>query len=436
MLIRSSGEAISAPDLRAAVARAAAQLRGAATVAVAVADPCGFVVAALAAWEAGAAVVPLDVRAGEKWIGEASARAGAAALVREAKPDGAISVEALANCRALDARVGLVLFTSGSSGPPKGVLLSRAGIDANVEAILGYLPVRDHPRTAVVLPLSYSYALVGQVLTTLRAGGTLLLLGDVAYPPLQVEAMARFEAGGLSSVPTSLRLLSQAALEAERKPPLAYLASAGAPLPASVVASLRAAFPQARLFNQYGLTEASPRVSAISDAEPEFAQGSVGRTLPGISARADAEGNLFVRGPSVMLGYLDDEEATARVLSVDGELRTGDVGRVDARGYLFVEGRADGVAKCAGERVSLEEVAAAVRALAGAEASVVAVADEMLGAKLVAFVEATEALLPALRKSLRDALPPHKRPQRIVSLPQLPRLPSGKVDLRALKALA
>src|SRR5262249_22326873 len=160
-------------------------------------------------------------------------------------------------------------------------LLSRAGIETNVEAILSYLPVREHPRTAVVLPLSYSYALVGQVLTTLRAGGTLLLLGDLAYPPLQLEAMARFAASGLSSVPTSLKLLSQAAAESAARPPLGYLASAGAPLSAATVATVRAAFPQARLFNQYGLTEASPRVTALSDAEPEFAQGSVGRALPG-----------------------------------------------------------------------------------------------------------------------------------------------------------
>jgi long-chain acyl-CoA synthetase len=435
VLIRSTGETLTDADLRASVSRAAAALRGAGTVGVAVADPCGFVIAALGAWEAGAAVVPLDVRAGPHWIDSAAQRAGAGALVRNAAPDGTLEVEPRAG-RPLDPRVGLVLFTSGSSGPPKGVLLSRQGLEANVEAILSYLPVRQHPRTAVVLPLGYSYALVGQVLTTLRAGGTLLLLGDLPYPPLQLEAMARLEAGGLSSVPTSLRLLSQAAAESDRKPPLGYLASAGAPLGAKALQAMRAAFPGALMFNQYGLTEASPRVSAISDAEPEFARGSVGRPLPGIQVRAGDDGEIRVRGPSVMLGYLDDPEATARVLSADGELRTGDVGRVE-NGYLWVEGRADGVVKSGGERVSLEEVAAAARACAGvAEASVVAVPDDLLGARLVAFVEAAEAAVPAVRKALRESLPPAKRPQRIVALEKLPRLPSGKIDLRALKEMA
>jgi len=435
-LIRSSGESLTYGELRASVARAAGQLRGAGAVGIAVADPCGFVVAALAAWEAQAAVVPLDVRAGAKWIDSAALRAGVSAIVRAASPDGTLTVEARAG-RPLDPRVGLVLFTSGSSGPPKGVLLSLKGILANVQAILSYLPVRDHPRSAVVLPLSYSYALVGQAVTTLRAGGTLLLLGDLAYPPLQLEAMARHEASGLSSVPTSLRLLASAAAESEKRPALGYVASAGAPLGAATVAAVRAAFPKARLFNQYGLTEASPRVTALEDAEEEFAGGSVGRALPGIEVRAAGDGEILVRGPSVMLGYLDDPEATARVLSADGELRTGDVGRVDARGYLYVEGRADGVVKSGGERVSVEEVASAVRACSGvADASVVAVADELLGARLVAFVEAAEAALPELRRALRESLPPAKRPQRIVALEHLPRLPSGKVDLMALKAMA
>ena len=134
-----------------------------------------------------------------------------------------------------------------------------------------------------------------------------------------------------------------------------------------------------------------------------------------------------------MLGYLDDPEATSRVLT-NGALRTGDLGRVDARGCLWIEGRKDGVVKCAGERVSLDEVAAALRAHAGvAEACVLAIPDEALGARLIAFVEASASLVPALRLYLRDELPPAKRPSRIVALASLPRTANGKVDRRALQ---
>ncbi|MFN2546361.1 MAG: class I adenylate-forming enzyme family protein [Myxococcales bacterium] len=423
-LVRSDGSELTYGELRAERTMVASKLRGAGTVGIAIHDPARFVVAALGAWEAGAAVVPLLHQADEL-----ASRTRVRALIDEQ-----LDVHERSGAP-LDPRVGLVLFTSGSSGPPKAVLLSREGILANVEAILSYLPVKTFPRTAIVLPLGYSYALVGQVLTTLKAGGTLLLLGDLHYPPLQLEAMARLDADGLSSVSTSLTLLARAAGEGGAKPRLGYVASAGGPLLPSTVAAVRAAFPGARLFNQYGLTEASPRVAAISDAEPEFERGSVGRALPGVNVSIDREGEIVVRGPSVMLGYLDDPAGTARVLSSDGALRTGDAGRIDANGYLYVDGRNDGVVKCGGERVSVDDVAGEIKAWV-ADAAVIAVADEILGARLVAFVEAGESALPRLRKALREKLSPAKRPTRIVALDSLPRRPSGKIDLAALKALA
>jgi long-chain acyl-CoA synthetase len=436
LIVRSSGETL---DAEPAIARAAGLLAEAGAgpgnaVAVAVADPCGFVIAALAAFKLQAPVVPIDTRAGAAWIAEAARRSHARILIEDALADGTLRMKRL-EATPLDKSAGLVLFTSGSSGAPKAVLLSRAGIEANVDAILTYLPIRAHPRTAVTLPLSYSYALVGQVLTTQRAGGTLLLLGDIAFPPVQLEAMVRLEASGLSSVPTSLRLLARAIAEGAPRPKLGYVASAGAALGSAQ--ALRGAFPGARLFNQYGLTEASPRVSAISDAEPQFDKGSVGRPLPGIESHVDPEGNLFVRGPSVMLGYLDDPQATARVLSPDGTLRTGDMAHIDADGYLYIEGRTDGVVKCGGERIGVDEIAVALRDCPGVrDAAVVAIPDELLGAKLAAYVEVAENALPSVRKALRDKLAPAKRPWRISALDALPRLASGKPDLQKLKSMA
>ena len=342
-------------------------------------------------------------------------------------------------------RVALVLFTSGSSAEPKGVLLSREGLEANVRAIVDYLPIAKAPRTAVVVPLSYSYGLVGQVLTTLHVGGTLVLLGDLPYPALQVEAMRRLGAQGLSAVPASLRLLARAAIAspATQRPVFAYVASAGAPLDATTVDLVRQAFPGARLWNQYGLTEASPRVTALEDSDEAFDRGSVGRALPGIEVwtcsddgqrlAPGLEGELVVRGPSVMLGYLDDASGTQRVLSADGSLRTGDAGTVDAEGFVFVTGRLDGVVKCAGERVSVEEIAAALRTVAGVrDACVVAVPHPELGASLHAYVEAGANLVPALRAFVREHFTPAKRPVKFVTLDALPRTASGKVAIGAL----
>jgi long-chain acyl-CoA synthetase len=436
-------------DLRARVERGANALvdlgAGAGqVVAVAVADPTSFVVAALSVWTSRAALVPVDTRAGEPLVVTTAARAGASLLVRRTESDGSLAVEPREG-RAVDARASLILFTSGSSAAPKGVVLGATGIEANVAAILRYLPLVHSPRTAVVVPLSYAYGLIGQVMTTLRVGGTLILLSDVPYPAIQLEAMRRFHASGLSAVPTSLRMLARAALELppEERPALGYVASAGGLLDAPTVAALREAFPGARIFNQYGLTEASPRVTAIESAEAPFARGSVGRALDGIAVwAADAsgarlspgeEGALFVRGPSVMLGYLDDVLATARAMTSDGALRTGDAGWVDDDGYVFVSGRSDGVVKCGGERVSVEEIAAILRTADGVrDAYVVAVPHPELGAKLHAFIEGEGELAPALRLFVRERLPPAKRPARFVTMTALPRTANGKVARAAL----
>ncbi len=440
-LVRESGEVVTYGALARVVARAAGQLRGAGacpgvSVALALADPVGLLISALAVWEAGAVCVPLDLRAGAAAAEEIAARAHARLVVRGCGADGELQLE-LRNGPAIDPRAALLLFTAGSSGKPKGVLLSAAGLRANVMAILGYLPIGDHPRTALTLPLAYSYALVGQALTTLRAGGALLILSELGYPALQLASMARLRASGLSSVPAALRLLARLVAEGAEPPPLGYLASAGAPLDAPTAGALRTAFPRARLFNQYGLTEASPRVAAIEDRDPAFAKGAAGRALPGLTVWTEgAQGDIFVKGPSVMLGYLDDPEATAHALSAEGALRTGDVGFVDESGALHVRGRGDGVVKVAGERVSLDEIAEVLRAAGARDAAVVALPDQALGARLIAFAEVPEAGLAALRRAVREQLGPAKRPAQIVAVHSLPRLPSGKADLVQLRALA
>ncbi|HUS67314.1 MAG TPA: class I adenylate-forming enzyme family protein [Kofleriaceae bacterium] len=424
-------------------------------VAIAVEDQAGFLVASLAVLASGGVVVPLDVRAGEAAMTEQARRARVVAAVRGSTGDDALHVvPGDASRRALgpsggaggaersgtgDPAAALILFTSGSSGAPKGVVLSRAGLQANIDAILGYLPIGPKSRTPLLLPLVYSYTLVGQALTTLRAGGTLLGLSGIAYPALQIAALSELQADGLSSVPTALRQLARASAElpeAER-PRLTYVASAGAPLDAATVALLGEGFPGAQLWNQYGLTEASPRVTAISDAEPAFAAGSVGRPIAGVSVSAAPDGELIVRGPSVMMGYLDDPEGTARALGPEG-LRTGDLGRVDDGGYVYVTGRKDGLVKIGGERVSVEEIASLVRGVDGVEdACVLATDDPLTGARLVAFVQvpAGSSVKERVRAFTRDRLPPAKRPAKVVELESLPRTANGKVDLQALRRM-
>jgi long-chain acyl-CoA synthetase len=469
-LLRPTGEALRYRDLAMAVAATSAAYVEAVgsvagrTVAIAVADPAGLLIAMLAALEAGAVPVILDVRAGRGLHEQQLARARAALVVRHDAAEDRLTLEAgHADPRIIEPEVALVLFTSGSSGgAPKAVALGGRGLKHVIDAILGYLPLDAASRTPIVLPMSYSYALVGQALTTLRAGGAILPLHELGFAGEQLEAMRAYGATGLSSVPTSLKILARATLELppDARPQLRYVASAGAPLDESTVALVREAFPGARLFNQYGLTEASPRVTAISDSEqPAFSRGSVGRALPGLTIVAVGGygaplapgegggvlppgeiGQLRVSGPSVMLGYLDDADGTNRVIDKNGDLLTGDLGYVDGDGYVFVTGRADDTVKVAGERVSPTEVADALRPTDGlGELVVLATADELTGMRLVAFVAPAPGAARGLRERVqaraRDVLPPAKRPTRVVELETLPHLPNGKIDRVALRRM-
>ena len=404
-LIRSDGTETTYGALRDEVSKRAADFAPNVLTPVAHADPRAFLVDALAVLHAGAVLLPLDHR------GDVEAVCGRVRAGRSLEPEAA-----------------LVLSTSGSSGHPKAVVLSGAGVAANVDAILVYLPIAAHPRTAIVLPFAYSYALVGQAFTTLAAGGAVLLLGDLGYPAERVAAMRALGASGLSSVPASLRLLAGAA---DPPLPLGYVASAGAPLTPATVAAVRTGFPGASFFNQYGLTEASPRVTACSDGDPAFAKGSVGRPLRGVELEI-VDDEVAVRGPSVMLRYLDDPDATAAALTERG-LCSGDRGHLDEDGYLYVRGRVDDLVKVAGERVGLDEVAKALRALEGVvDAGVVALPDRRTDLRLVAGVVLTEGTTPREVRRATRGWHPARRPK-LVQLEALPTNARGKLDRRALE---
>lgn len=407
-------------ELRDAVRAKAAELaqRGAGPgrlVTVSELDPRAAIVATLAAWQTGAAVLPLDARA---------PRAAIERLLARARPG-----------REVDPRAALVLFTSGSTAEPKGVVLGAEGIAANVAAILAYLPVVDARVVALASPVTYSYGLVGQALTTLTAGATLALLPPATFATELVDALRALDVRGVSSVPTTLRGVARVLLEREDHLRLRFAASAGAALDPSTASLLDRAFGGAELFNQYGLTEASPRVTAVSSRDPAFARGSVGRPIAGmrVETRGD-DGEVFVHGASVMLGYLDDPDATRAVKGDDGWLATGDVGRVDEGGYLFVTGRRDGVVKIGGERVGVEEVAAVVRRAPNVrDACVIAAPHAETGATLWAFVECSASDLAEVRAFLKNELAAAKRPRHLVPLDGLPRGPNGKIAVQELR---
>ncbi len=339
----------------------------------------------------------------------------------------------------------LVVFTSGTSGFPKGVLVSDANLTHSCRTIATYLDYHRYPSAAVVLPLYYSYALISQVLCQLTVGGKVRLFGDLRNPlklaaAVQNEGLQTF--CGVPSTYHALRVFHD--MRALSMPSMRVLCSAGAPMEAGLMATIRAIFPGACFFNNYGMTEASPRIAFVRDSDPRFIEPTCGRPIEGMEVRIihpeterelpDGErGLLVVRGPNVTRGYLNDPEQTARAFTADGFLKSGDLAYVD-NGYIFILGRYDDMFNCGGEKVAPLEIERALNACPGVDGSAVTgLVDEQRGMVPVAFVQLSRDVR---RKDLVTHLSKHvsrsKMPVRFFKVRGFPTTSNGKLQRNRL----
>ncbi|MFP2905135.1 class I adenylate-forming enzyme family protein [Pyxidicoccus sp. 3LFB2] len=325
----------------------------------------------------------------------------------------------------------LVLFTSGSTGAPRAVQLSRRNIEANVAAVRTSLDFDAAPGQTLVLPLSYSFGLLGQLLPALAAGLPTTLLGNL------VELKALLDEGRLvgmlSGVPshheTLLRLLGDGPLRTEG---VTHVVSAGAALSLPLRQRLLRAFPASRVYTNYGQTELSPRVLCLRSDHPAFLSNATGYPVGNLTVKLTAGGELCVRGDQLMLGYLGAPEATREKVE-EGWLRTGDLAELGPDGLVTLLGRNDDQLKVGGERLSPFEIEAALRELPGVEdAAVWGREDPLYGTTLTAFLQLRpEAPCPPrneLRRALRDRLSTHKVPTDFYRVEQLPRTANGKLQ--------
>jgi amino acid adenylation domain-containing protein len=350
----------------------------------------------------------------------------------------------------LSVDLAAIVYTSGSTGQPKGVTLTHANMTFAAGAIVEYLALTQDDRVLCVVPLSFDYGLY-QLLMCVRAGATLVLEPGFTFPGHVVTLLERERITGLPGVPTIFQVLTSLRGLAERElPDLRFLTNTAAALSTATIAALRTTFPHARLYSMYGLTECK-RVSYLPpdqlDARPE----SVGIPIPGTEAWIeDADGRelgpgevgeLIVRGAHVMQGYWNDPQATAQRLRPgrwpwERVLATGDLFRRDADGYLFFVGRTDDIIKSRGEKVAPREVEEVLYAQRGVRAAVVVGApDARLGEAICAYVvpQPGEQLDPAaLRRACAERLEDHMVPTRIELCAELPTTANGKVDRRAL----
>ena len=343
-----------------------------------------------------------------------------------------------------------LIYTSGSSGDPKAVMVTHDNVNAAATAIRTYLDLTSRDVLLCALPLSFDYGLY-QMIMSVQAGARLVLERSFDLPGQILNTIVREGVTVLPGVPTMFAMLARLrSLERWDLSSIRTITSTGSALGTEQVAWLRGAFPGAQIFSMYGLTECK-RCTYLPPLDVERKPGSVGVAIPGNEIwLVDAEdqvvaagevGELVVRGPTVMAGYWRRPEETARRLRPGpdpGErvLYTGDLCRLDDDGYLYFVSRMDDVIKSRGQKVAPAEVEAALRSSPGVlEAAVVARPDEVLGQGIHAFVmvDNRNHTTPAvLRAACCERLEPFMVPQSIEIVDAMPRTANGKIEKAAL----
>lgn len=346
-----------------------------------------------------------------------------------------------------DDTLAMIAHTSGSSGEPKGVMLSRRNLAWACETIADTLGIDASTRIGCALPLSFNYG-QSHLWMALSRGALLVLDRGFGFPAVLIERWSAFEVDVAPLVPSSLALLlANPRFEARTLPSLHQVTTAAASLPPALAQAWQARFPGKALVPMYGQTECT----RISIATPDTPTGGVGRGLPGQRHWLEDEagrplaipghGELVVEGPHVMLGYWEDPVATAQAVRAGTMpharvLRTGDRFACDAEGELRYLGRNDEIIKSGGEKVSPREVEDVLSALPGVAACAVrAEPHPVLGEVVHAWVVPAAGGTPDVRAWLREAarrLDPIALPKAVHLVDALPLSDRGKVLKRLL----
>ncbi|RMH30514.1 MAG: long-chain fatty acid--CoA ligase [Planctomycetota bacterium] len=425
-----------------------------------------FPVAALAGWMLGKTIVPLNYLLAREELEYVIHHSGADTVVTAGpllehmkhEPAGArlVRLETLPLARfpapvrprgADDGDLAAILYTSGTEGRPKGVMLTHGNLRANIRQIQQWIHFTRRDSLFGVLPQFHSFGFTVLTLLPLSVGC------GVAYearftPARIVRRLAERRPTVLVAIPSMYNaLLSVKDATPADFASLRLLVSGGEPLPRPLFERFRERFGK-EIQEGYGLTETAPVTNWLRPGNGPF--GTVGLPLPEIEERIvdldtgralppNRDGEVRIKGPNVMKGYFRDPDATREAFDDDGFFRTGDIGRLDARGRLAITGREKEMIIVGGENVFPREIEDVLgRHESVGACGVIGVADPMRGEEPVAFVEVEDGRAfdeRALRAFCRSNLASYKVPRRIHAVDALPKGPTGKVLRRALRDL-
>jgi acyl-CoA synthetase (AMP-forming)/AMP-acid ligase II len=340
----------------------------------------------------------------------------------------------------------MIMFTGGTTGSPKMVPWTRDNIASSVQAVIETYGLGPGDATVAVMPLFHGHGLIAALLSSLASGGTVLLpAGGRFSAHTFTDDVHAAHATWFTAVPTIHRILLERGLEqasADQRAPLRFIRSCSAALSPQTAQALQAEFG-APVRSAYGMTEATHQVTSTTENHTDLAAGLVGRSTgagirivgdDGRRCPPDAVGEVWLRGRTVVRGYLGDSAVTAQTFT-DGWLHTGDLGSLSAEGELTLRGRIKELINRGGEKISPERVEAALASHPNVvEAAVFGIPDPLYGETVAAVIVADRAVTPTaaeVAEFCRERLAGFEVPGAIAVATELPHTAKGSVDRRA-----